>query len=212
MESLEEVTDSLYGIASGFGINLDSLGQPSNGKKIVCFNKKGGERLCEEVPSGDEIKCDNNGLCSVYISNIEKSNPVEDWAKKIGARSFPVKKEGFVTKTLSGIIPEEKIETLSSLMGRKLNVTNTNHLRTVKKGDIPPPSICKINPLSPNCEPYMESRDWYYIPFKGFIKADNFSQAIKLSISNRNPPSDNGTKVTQKKNDEKGATKVLTNK
>lgn len=211
MESLEEVTDQLFGVATGFGIDLTSFETSSADKKIVCFNREGGERICEEIPTADEVKCNEADLCSIYLTNIEKTNPVDKWAKKYNIRAFPVNRDGITTKTITGIIPKKNLVQLSSAMGRDFNIVDVKKLRKVKYGDIDPPVICKMNPLSSKCAYYVESKDWQYLgPFKGWVKADNLRNAIKLSKSNGKSNSQSKIDVNETKNIKTDVMKVLT--
>lgn len=181
MESLSEITSGITDVLEGMGLDFQTDGTFQKGKeRIICFNDPNGNRICEEVPLFDEIKCDDHDLCSVYLTNIKENTKVEDIAKTLGIRSFVQKKEGMVTKVLTGIVHKSDIHKLGDHLNCDLEPVQVPSLRKVKKGDIYPPSVCKLNPLSSKCEHYIYSDEWHWLgPFKGWIKADSFTDAIE---------------------------------
>jgi hypothetical protein len=179
MQSIDDLTERLTGIVESTGIDLPD--GTSSKKKIICFNDGNGNRVCEAKPSQDEIKCNGDGLCSVYISGIKESNDIEDIASNLGLRTFMNPSEGSVTKTITGIVKKDDLKSIADVLQMEIKPTDADRLRPVASGDIPPDDICKYNPLSKVCEPYVSDRTWHYMgPFVGWIKADSFREALKI--------------------------------
>ena len=180
MNSIGEVSKGLTSLVSGV-IGMDIATTDGSDRGVICFSDKNG-RICEEVPKRDEIKCDDGGRCSVYFKNIERSNPMATLAGKYGLRSFARDKDGLVTQSITGVIQREDLENFLRDLGKKVHIQETHSLRKIKSGDINPPKICSLNPLSPKCENFLTSSNWHYLgPLKGWVKAKNFSDAIKIS-------------------------------
>ena len=178
MDSIGDLSGRLSGIFSGIGLKIPE--KASAKKKIVCFNNKEG-RICEELPEEENIQCNKEGICSVFLNNIEYSNKIEGLADKLGMRTFATVKDGISTKSLTGIVEKKDLEKLSKILRKDLIPTEVEKLRAVSLGRISPPSICKLNPLSSVCEPYTTSRNWHYMgPLAGWIDADNFREAVKI--------------------------------
>lgn len=181
MESLDEISSGITNTLASIGLDFQSNDSAQKGKgRIICFNDPDGKRICEEIPSSDEIKCNDEGLCSIYITNIKEDAKTEAIAKELGIRSFSKTTEGRVSKVLTGIVRKPHIKKIGKYLNRDLEPVKVPMLRKVKKGDIYPPSVCKLNPLSSKCEHYMYSDEWHWLgPFKGWIKANSFTDAIK---------------------------------
>lgn len=178
MQSIDDLTGRLTGIVEGMGIDLPD--GTSSSKKIICFNDADGNRVCEAKPAQDEVKCDDNGLCSVYISGISESNEIESIASDLGLRTFMKSAEGSLSKTITGIVKKEDLKNIAEALQMEIEPAKASSLRPVASGDIPPDQICKYNPLSKVCEPYVSDRTWHYMgPFIGWIKADTFREALK---------------------------------
>jgi len=209
MESLDDIENQLTGIIAGLGIDLPLSDNSSEKKKVICFNRANGERICEELPSVDEVKCSGD-LCSVYLPNIEKSNPVEQWADKYNLRAFLTNNDGVTMKSLSGAITRDDLRKLSEDIGMEFNIKEGAKLRKIKLGDIEPPSVCKVNPLSQECKSYIEDKNWYYLGWKGWVRANSFKEAIKQSKSKGNYDPKPNTNVTSTTNTKTSKEKILT--
>jgi len=178
MQSMGDLGSKLTGMVKGLGIDIPS--DPKPNKRIVCFNNSDG-RVCEDLPVNDEVKCNKDGLCSIYFSNIEESNNIEGMATKMGLRTFSRVDNGVGTKTITGVVKKSKLKKIGKILGREIEPIESDLLRSVAKGDIKPPSICKLVPLARSCEPYMTDRTWYYMgPLAGWVRANNFREALKV--------------------------------
>lgn len=162
-----------------------NLQKPKTEKRYICFNDAKGNRDCEEVPERDEVNCNKDGLCSVYLSKIEDSKSVGDVTKNYGVHVFRTTKDGVVTKTLTGVVKKEDLSRLEKDLKLDLKPQTVHSLRLTATGDISPPKICNLNPLSGKCQPYLASKDWYWLgPLKGWVKSDGLRNAIKSLKSN----------------------------
>lgn len=157
----------------------------------ICFNDKDGTRICEEIPSSEEIKCNKKGICSIYVPNIKNEKDVMKVADKYNLRIFPIsdKDQSEDINVLSGAIKETHLNDVMDVIGRDIDVKKNDALRKIKMGDIEPPNICNLNPLSPKCKNYLYSDDWFWMgPIRGWVKSKNAIDAIGTLFNKKKTP------------------------
>lgn len=164
---------------AGFGMPVQR--ESDGADRIICFNGPDGLKVCEEIPLSDEVVC-NDGLCSVFLTDLGEEVEAERIAGKYGLRAFVKREGGRVTKNLTGALGRGRLDDLAEDTGRSLSPRAAQGLRKVALGDIDPPPVCRVNPVAPQCEPYIASRNWHYLgPLRGWIRAESLGAAIRES-------------------------------
>jgi hypothetical protein len=184
MDSLGSIQDKMSGVVAGFGLGGLGLGDSGGNEtsRIICFHGKGGEKVCERFPVRDEVLCNGDGLCSVFLTGLDEDKAVEDVASQLGLRTFVTLEGDKVAKNITGALRKEDLSELAEGVGRSLSPQKADRLREINLGAIQPPSQCRINPLAPECEPYITSAEWHYLgPLKGWVQADSLEDSLDVT-------------------------------